>query len=169
MCTTLANVSDDQLHPLTTDWLTGPSPRVRETTIRLAAALDAETALDVLRTHAPDNNPDMNAALAETLLIHAMNAPDAVLGMLQDWATHPDPPDWIIGEVLSGSWAAASSDTVLSLLEQLAQSPPAVRKVLKALIRHGEEAAVQTRLAAWQAGADPALQSIADTFNPDLD
>jgi hypothetical protein len=130
----------ERLLPLAEDWLAVPSARQRSTALGFIPALGQDI-LQNLDAFKAEQHPEVRAALVDALQALAQNdLAEPVLELLSHWGAEPRPNAWVIGRVLSGSWAASYPQEVKSILQTLHKiygDRKAISNALKALQRHG--------------------------------
>ncbi len=135
-----------RLRELLKEWLVAPSPRLRAAGLRALPALaplEGDQVIDWIRPLGEDDDPQVRAALAQTL-VHLAEGGLApiVLDLLADWANASHPNDWVIARALSGAWSAKHPQEVKTILGALyAQTgkTKALSNAIRALARHGLE------------------------------
>jgi hypothetical protein len=130
----------ERLLPLAEEWLVAPSARLRSTALGFTPALGQDS-LQTLETFKTEEHPEVRAALVEALQALAQNnLAEPVLELLSHWGAEPRPNAWVIGRVLSGSWAASYPQEVTAILQSLQKKygdTKSIHNAIKALHRHG--------------------------------
>ncbi len=158
----------EKLLALAADWMASPSPRQQAVAISLLPALP-DQAFELLSNYAVHSDPDVRAALVDTLTQLALaGQADKTLALLDRLARSQENNVWLITRTLSGSWAANYPEASLAILAVLGtQNGPnkQIKNALQALERHGAQDAVHTALEHWRIGKQPNLQAIAVQFH----
>lgn len=137
---------EPRLRELLAEWLTATSPRLRAAALHTLPALapfEGELLLEWIRPLGADHDPNVRAALAETLTrLASLGQAPTVLNLLNEWANDPHPNDWVIARALSSAWGAQHPQEVKAILGALfAQrgKTKALSNAVQALARHGLE------------------------------
>jgi hypothetical protein len=150
--------------PLINHWLAASSPRLQALAITLLPT-QPKSALSHLSTLKIHSDPDVRAALVETLITLAQaGQQQGVLALLTKWAATQDNHIWTICKTLAGSWAAQFPQQALEILFALhaqADNPKQIINTLQALHRHGAGEEVITTLTAWGKIDDAPLNQLA--------
>jgi hypothetical protein len=158
------NSQPEQLWEFANAWLEEPSPRLQTAALSLLPDFGAR-ALERLAEFDPNSDPEVRAALAETLTALAQTGEtEKVLQQLNTWAAQGERHLWVITKTLSSSWSAGHASRALDVLECLGQTSgkhKQIRNAIKALERHGAQEEVQAKLNQWLTGKDENLKEIA--------
>jgi HEAT repeat protein len=153
-------------------WIRSDSPRQRQVALQALPAITGtynKTAFSLLTPLESDPNPEVRAALVETLSSLGQTGDDQrVLDLLERWAGQPEPNTWVIARSLSRSWAAKNARKALKILTKLTSRVGPHRQIsnsIQALSRHGAGEHVQKLLAEWEISTDPNLQSAAQKIH----
>jgi len=132
----------ERILPLAEAWLAAPSARLRGTALGFVPALGQDI-LPKLNVFKAEEHPEVRAALVEALQTLAQSGlAEPVLEQLSHWGAEPRPNAWVIGRVLSGSWAASYPQEAKSILQSLQKKygdRKSITNTLKALHRHGAD------------------------------
>ena len=144
-----AGDQQERLLDLLHTWIADPSPRVQIVAMALVSVFP-EKAVEILSQLTPGGEREIRAAMAEALnLASNSGRSDEVLELLASWAQEGENYVWVICKTLSSSWAAERVQETLAILKQLvgaASAEKQVKKVLKAMVRHGAGDAMQQEL-----------------------
>jgi hypothetical protein len=159
----------DKLLALAQSWITGESPRLVAVALQLLpslAELNASKVVELLAAFQPSSDPEVRSSLVDCLVELAQGElSDEVLSLLEKWGASPEDYLWVLGKVLSRSWAVAHIDRSLEILTLLAaqQGPEKILlKTLKAMRRHGADEAIAQIVHRWREDPNPNLQAIAE-------
>ncbi len=158
----------DKILALIQEWVTHKSPRLAAIALQLLpslAELKPGEAVEFLTAFKPSGDREVRSSLVDCLVELAQEGlSNEVLSLLEKWAEGGENYLWVIGKVLSRSWAAAHIDRSLKILVLLAAqqgSEKIILKTLKAMRRHGVEQAIEEVITLWQQDPNPNLQALA--------
>lgn len=161
--------SPDRLMALIQGWIDHKSPRLMAVALQLLPSLAEENpskTVELLSAFQPSSDPEVRSSLVDCLVELAQGVlSDEVLSLLEIWAAQAKNHVWVIGKVLSRSWAASHTKRALEILTQLAvqQGPEKILlKTLKAMARHGADEAIDQIVHKWRQDPNPNLQAIAE-------
>jgi hypothetical protein len=159
----------DKLAGLIHDWMEGDSPRLQATALQLLPSLAEEkpdVSMAYLSSFQPSGDPEVRGSLVDCLVELAQgDQAEAVLSLLAGWTERSGNNLWVIGKTLSRSWVIPHASRSLEILTQVVeQHGPEKRilKTLKAMERHGAEAAIAEAAALWQRASNPNLVALAE-------
>ena len=142
----IGNQDSGKLIALATSWLTNTAPKLRYTALIFVPALAASHAgqlIDLLSPLGQDSDWDVRGVLVVALnSLGQAGLGESVMGLLDNWASDPNPNGWVISRVLSASWSAAypaQTRVILTALSSKNGTESQVKSAVEALSRHGVE------------------------------